>query len=77
VNGVGDMVLSTDGRWIIRLPEKCANGHLLKGRCIVAAQPCSCGDRHLSWYCDVCEHVTYGSPLGPDCEVLHGPARVR
>ncbi|MGB8206933.1 MAG: hypothetical protein WCF69_04875, partial [Mycobacterium sp.] len=75
MNEVGDMVLSIDGRWMIRPPERCPNGHTLAGRCIVAAMPCSCGDRHLSWYCEVCEHVTFGPPLGVNCAVLHGPAR--
>ncbi|WP_219066711.1 hypothetical protein [Candidatus Mycobacterium methanotrophicum] len=42
---VGDMVLSVDGRWMIRPPEQCGNDHTLAGRCIVAATPCSCGDR--------------------------------
>jgi hypothetical protein len=39
---VGDMVLGVNGEWMIRPPEKCANGHLRAGNCIVAAMPCSC-----------------------------------
>jgi hypothetical protein len=74
---VGDMVRGVNGEYMIRPPEKCANGHTLHGHCIVAAQPCSCGDRHLSWCCNTCEHVTFGPPLGADCSVMNGPARVR
>lgn len=74
---VGDLVLGTDGRWMVRPPERCGSGHLLRGNCILAAQPCSCGDRHLSWRCETCEHITYGPALGVDCVVLDGPARVR
>ena len=74
---VGDMVRGVNGDWMIRPPEKCTNGHTLAGRCIVAAMPCSCGDRHLSWCCNTCGHVTYGPALGVNCEVLQGPARIR
>ena len=74
MNEVGDMVHGINGDWMIRPPETCANGHRLGGRCIVAAQPYSCGDRHLSWCCDTCQHVTYGPALGVNCEMLPGPA---
>jgi hypothetical protein len=74
---VGELVLSTDGAVMVRPPERCANGHPLAGRCIVGTLPCSCGDRHLTWCCDVCEHTTYGPALGLDCSVMNGPARVR
>jgi hypothetical protein len=77
VSEVGDMVLGTDGQWMIRPPEKCAGGHVLAGHCIVASQPCSCQDRHLSWSCDRCRHTTYGPALGESCSLLHGPVRVR
>lgn len=74
---VGDMVLGVDGQWMIRPPEKCGNGHTLAGRCTVAAMPCSCGDRHLSWFCERCAHTTFGPALGVNCEILHGPAKIR
>jgi hypothetical protein len=77
MNEVGELVIGTDGSVMVRPPEECSNGHLLAGRCIVAAQPCSCGDRHLSWCCNTCGHVTFGPALGPDCSVINGPARVR
>lgn len=77
VNDIGDMVLGTDGSYMIRPPERCANGHQLAGHCIVASTLCSCQDRHLSWSCDRCGHITYGPPLEKDCSHLHGPARVR
>jgi hypothetical protein len=77
VNDVGDMALGIDGQWMVRPPERCAQGHLLVGNCIVAAQPCRCQDRHMSWCCETCSHVTYGPALGENCSLLHGPARVR
>ncbi len=77
VNEVGDMVLGINGEWMVRPPENCGCGHLLAGNCIVAAQPCSCQDRHMSWRCDTCGHITYGPALGPDCDLLNGAARVR
>jgi hypothetical protein len=61
---VGDMVVGTDGKWMIRPPQRCAQGHLLVGNCLVAAQPYSFGDRHLSWTCDRCEYVVYGPAAG-------------
>jgi hypothetical protein len=77
MNEVGDLVLGIDGQWMVRPPERCANGHPLAGRCIVATQPCRCQDRHVSWCCDQCGHITFGPPLGVDCDPLNGPARVR
>ena len=71
------MVLGINGEWMVRPPEKCGSGHLLAGNCIVAAQPCSCRDRHMSWFCDTCGHITYGPALGPGCDLLNGAARVR
>jgi hypothetical protein len=44
---VGDLVAGADGSWMVRPPERCANGHVLRGQCIVGTSPCSCGDRHL------------------------------
>lgn len=74
---VGDLVLNTENQWMVLPPEKCSRGHLLAGNCLVAAQPCQCQDRHLSWCCNTCAQVTYGPPLGVDCRILDGPARVR
>jgi hypothetical protein len=75
--GVGDLVLSTEGSWMVRPPEFCANRHRLAGNCIVSSQPCRCQDRHVSWSCNSCGHVTYGPMLGPACNLLDGPAWVR
>jgi rubrerythrin len=74
---VGDMVLGTDGQWMIRPPQKCAGDHQLARRCVVTSQPCNCQGRHLSWCCDVCGHVAYGPAVGPDCPLLQDPARIR
>jgi hypothetical protein len=42
-----------------------------------APTPCSCQDRHLSWTCDACGDTSCGPALEPNCNVLHGPGRVR
>jgi hypothetical protein len=31
----------------------------------------------LSWTCDLCGDTIYGPALGAECNVLHGPARIR
>lgn len=77
MHDVGDLVLSTGGEWMVRPPERCANGHRLAGRCIVGTMPCRCQDRHLTWCCDACGDITFGPALGVDCALLNGPARVR
>jgi hypothetical protein len=75
--GVGDLVLSTSGQWMVRPPERCINGHRLAGHCIVGTLVCACGERrHLTWTCD-CGDTTYGPALGLDCSLLNGPAAVR
>jgi hypothetical protein len=73
---IGDLVRSTTGQWMVRPPERCGNGHLLAGHCIVGTLPCHCQDRHLTWCCDECGHITYGPALGANCSVINGPARV-
>lgn len=74
---VGDLVSGVDGSVFVRPPENCANRHALHANCIVGTSPCRCGDRHISWCCNECGHVTYGPALGDACELLHGAARVR
>ena len=73
---VGDLVLSAKGEWMVRLPERCGNGHpITGGRVLVGTAVCACQDRHLTWLCE-CGSMVYGPELGPDCAVLNGPARI-
>jgi hypothetical protein len=75
---VGDLVPSTSGEWMVRPPMRCGNGHqLTPWRVLVGTAVCSCGDRHLTWFCSECGNTSYGPPLGLDCTVLNGPARIR
>jgi hypothetical protein len=74
---IGDLVLNTGGEWMVRPPQHCGHGHLLRGHCVVGTTACSCQDRHLSWTCDLCGDTIYGPSLGAECNVLNGPARVR
>jgi hypothetical protein len=53
MNEVGDLVLSTDGAWMVRPPERCGNGHpVTPGRVLVGTAVCRCQDRHVTWECD-------------------------
>jgi len=62
---VGEPVLGVDGRWMIRPPQRCANGHpITPGRVLVGSIACGCGERrHLTWLCD-CGSMMYGPALG-------------
>src|ERR1700739_2850109 len=75
---VGELVRCTDGRWMIRPPERCPRGHRLgPNRTLVGRQPCSCCGGHMTWACRQCGAVLYAPPIGPRCRVLHGAAPVR
>jgi hypothetical protein len=75
MHGVGDLVTGLDGSWMVRPPERCAHGHLLRGRCIVGTTVCACQDRHLSWTCDVCQDTTYGPNWDLTATSCTGPPR--
>jgi hypothetical protein len=77
MHDVGDLVLSTDGAWMVRAPERCGAGHLLRGHCLVGTLVCACQDRHVTWTCDRCDDTVFGPALGPHCSVMNGPAAVR
>jgi hypothetical protein len=69
-------VRSNSGQWMVRPPQRCAQGHRLRpGHVLVGTIACSCG-RHLTWACE-CGAVTYGPVLAEGCSLLNGPARVR
>lgn len=77
MHSVGDLVLGTDGRYMVRPPERCGNGHPIRpGHVLVGTCVCGCGDRHLAWTCD-CGSTVYGPAFGPHCFVMDGPAWVR
>ena len=50
VHDAEDLVLCTDGSWMVRRPERCANGHpITPGHVLVGRIACACGERrHLS-----------------------------
>ena len=74
---VGELVIGTDGACMVRPPQRCGNGHLIRpGHVLVGTAVCSCGDRHITWTCD-CGSTVYGPELGLQCSVMDGPARVR
>lgn len=76
---VGQLVRSTDGRWIIRPPARCPNGHRLEpGHVLVGHQVCGGDHRggHVTWTCE-CGATVHAPELGSACRVLHGAAGVR
>jgi hypothetical protein len=61
VHGVGELVLCTDGRVMVRAPERCGLGHpITPGRVLVGSVPCACDHgRHMTWLCG-CGSTVYG-----------------
>lgn len=77
---IGDLVPTTDDKWMTLAPQHCPNRHPLDGgKVLVGHAPCSCGIRggHTSWRCQVCDTPVYGPPLSAGCRPLAGPAAVR
>jgi hypothetical protein len=55
---LGDLVQTTDGRWMTRGPERCPNGHSLgPGQVLVGHVAClgHGGGGHTSWHCRTCD----------------------
>ena len=49
-------------------PNRCANGHELRGgTCLVGTQHCDCMRTHRTHMCRLCGHITYTPPLGSAC----------
>jgi hypothetical protein len=66
--GVGWLVRSISGQWMVRPPQRCGNGHgLTPGHVLVGTIVCARGERrHLTWLCE-CSDTSYGPPpLGQD-----------
>jgi hypothetical protein len=73
--GVGDLVRSISGEWMVRPPTHCPAGHAFKpGSTLVGHQPCSCFGGHTTWTCE-CGATVYGPSLRDDCRVLAGRRR--
>ncbi len=77
---LGDLVQTTDGRWMTRGPERCFNGHPLDAQQVPVGHVACLGHGsggHTSWHCRTCDAVTYGPPMAKQCTALEGPATVR
>ena len=77
---LGELVHTTDGKWMTRGPERCPNGHPLgPNQVLVGHVAClgHGGGGHTSWHCRTCDAVVYGPPLNTHCTALEGPAAVR
>src|SRR5271169_2827658 len=76
--GIGELVQSTSGKWMVRAPERCLNGHsLAPNQVLVGHVACNSGHGggHTTWRCCTCDAVVYGPPLGAHCTVLVGPTK--
>jgi hypothetical protein len=71
---VGDLVLGVDGQWMVRPPERCGAGHLLRGHCLVGSMICLCQVRQPD--VDVQPVRRHGLRAGARC-VLQADARAR
>jgi hypothetical protein len=76
----GELVQTTDGRWMTRPPSRGPNGHALgPNQVLVGHVAClgHGGGGHMSWHCRICDAVVYGPPMAEHCTALEGPATVR
>ncbi len=76
---LGELVQTTDGKWIIHTPTRCPNGHQLgPNQVLVGHVAClGHGGGHITWTCRTCDQTVYGPPLNTHCTALEGPAAVR
>ena len=73
---VGDLVRTTDDRWMILRPQHCPAGHrLIPGRMIVAHRPCAEHSGHQTWTCP-CGQTVAAPAVTAACDP-QGPAAVR
>jgi hypothetical protein len=75
----GQLIRTTNGRWITQPPTGCPNGHRLgPGEVLVGHQAClGHGGGHTTSTCRTCDGAVYGPPLNTHCATLEGPATVR
>ena len=77
---LGDLIQTTDGKWITGPPCRCPNGYLLSPKQVLVGHVVCLGyggGGHTSWHCRTCDAVGYGPPLNTHCSALDGPATVR
>jgi hypothetical protein len=72
---LGDLVQTTDGKWMTRPPTRCPNGHALgPGEVPVGHHAClGHGGGHTTWTCRTCDETVYGPMLNTHCTTLDGP----
>jgi hypothetical protein len=76
---VGDLVRGSDAKWMVRLPQHCANGRTLGPNQVLAGHVACLGHGggHTTWTCRAWDETVYGPPLNTHCTTLDGPATVR
>ena len=64
---LGELVQTTDGKWMTRLPARCPHGHTLgAGQVLMGHQAClGHGGGHTTWTCCTCDQTVSGPPLNP------------
>jgi hypothetical protein len=61
VTVLGELVRTTDGKWMTHPPTRCPNGHILgPGQVLVGHQDClGHGGGHTTWTCRTCDQTVY------------------
>ena len=74
---LGELVQTTNGKWITHPPSRCPNGHPLgPGQVLVGHQAClGHGGGHTTWTCRTCDQTVYGPPLNTQLLALNQPHR--
>ena len=62
----GDLVRTTDGKWVTEAPTRCPNGHTLgPNQVLVGHVAClGHGGGHTIWHCRTCGPVVHGAAAG-------------
>lgn len=61
---LGELIHTTDGRWVVTAPTHCNRGHRLgPNRVIVGFSHCRCtSSGHHTWMCETCRYVVMAPP---------------
>ena len=71
---LGELVQTTNGKWITHSPTRCPNGHTLgAGQVLVGHQAClGHGGGHTTWTCRTCDQTCTARHSTPTATPLMG-----